>query len=273
MSDKISNSTKRTDTMKTVRSYCWPVVVGGFYLFLYIPILILVVFSFNKNALTHDWTGFTMQWYYDLFASEEMWQALKNSFFIASVSVFLSLAIGAMMIFFGTRRMVDRLQLLFYGNLAMPEIVLAVGLLSLFVLFSIPLGATTLIAGHTLLGLGYVVPILYARFVELDKSLIEASYDLGATQRQTFFLVVLPLLSPALIASGLLAFIISLDDFVISFFCAGASVQTLPLYIFSVIRSGSTPMVNALSTVLLVGSSLLVILFSLLQAKKFGITQ
>ena len=126
----------------------------------------------------------------------------------------------------------------------------------------------TIIAGHTLLGLGYVIPILYDRFIELDESLIEASYDLGATKRQTFFSVVLPLLAPAMIASGLLVFIISLDDFVISFFCAGASVQTLPLYIFSVIRTGASPMINALSTIMLIVSSFLVLLLSFVQVKK-----
>jgi len=135
----------------------------------------------------------------------------------------------------------------------------------------VPLGTTTLIVGHTLLGLGYVIPILHARFVELDISLIEASYDLGATQKQTFFSIVLPLLRPALIASGLLVFIISLDDFIISFFCAGASIQTLPLYIFALIRTGASPMVNALSTILLIVSSLLVFLFSFLQIKKIRI--
>ena len=150
----------------------------------------------------------------------------------------------------------------------MPEIVLAVGLLSLFSFFAIPLGSITLIIGHTLLGLGYVIPILHGRFVELDRSLIEASYDLGATQRQTFFAIVLPLLMPALLSSGLLVFIISLDDFIVSFFCAGASVQTLPLYIFAVIRSGSSPMINALSTIMLIFTSFFVLIFSFLQIKK-----
>jgi len=150
----------------------------------------------------------------------------------------------------------------------MPEIVLAVGLLSLFSFFSVSLGATTLIVGHTLLGLGYVIPILHGRFAEMDANLIEASYDLGATQRQTFFKIVLPLLSPALIAAGLLVFIISLDDFIISFFCAGASVQTLPLYIFTVIRTGASPMINALSTIMLLVSSVLVLALSFFQVKK-----
>ena len=205
--------------MKSFSSYVMPIMVAAFYLFLYIPIFVLIIFSFNNNAYTHSWVGFTTHWYTDLFTSTEVWYALKNSLVIASASVVLSLTLGSTLIFFGSRSAVKRLLLLFYGSLAMPEIVLAVGLLSLFSFFSVSLGTITLIVGHTLLGLGYVIPILHGRFVELDVHLIEASYDLGATQRQTFFNIVLPLLAPALVAAGLLVFIISLDDFIISFFC------------------------------------------------------
>jgi spermidine/putrescine transport system permease protein len=254
--------------MRSFRTYVLPIVVAGMYLFLYLPIFVLILFSFNDNPFTCGWTSFTTHWYYELFASTEVWYALKNSLIVAASSVVLSLTIGSSLIFFGSRESVQRLLILFYGSLAMPEIVLAVGLLSLFSFFAVPLGATTLIVGHTLLGLGYVVPILHARFIELDESLIEASYDLGATQRQTFFSIVLPLLMPALIASGLLVFIISLDDFIISFFCAGASVQTLPLYIFAVIRTGASPMINALSTIMLIFSSFFVLLFYFLNIKK-----
>ncbi len=254
--------------MRQFSVYALPCMVAAFYLFLYVPIFVLIAFSFNDNPFTNAWVGFTTEWYTDLFSSIEVWHALKNSLLIAFSSVALSLTLGSTLIFFGSRAVVNRLLLLFYGSLAMPEIVLAVGLLSLFSFFSVSLGATTLIVGHTLLGLGYVVPILHGRFAEMDVNLIEASYDLGATQRQTFFKIVLPLLSPALIAAGLLVFIISLDDFIISFFCAGASVQTLPLYIFTVIRTGATPMVNAFSTIMLLVSSLLVLLLSFFQVKK-----
>jgi len=259
--------------MKSYGTYFLPIMVSGFYLFLYIPIFVLVLFSFNDNAFTCTWTFFTTHWYHDLFVSTEVWHALKNSLVIAFTTVFLSLTIGSTLVFFGSRDVVRRLQILFYGSLAMPEIVLAVGLLSLFSFFAIPLGSMTLIVGHTLLGLGYVIPIVYGRFIELDESLIEASYDLGATQRQTFFSIVLPLLMPALIASGLLVFIISLDDFIISFFCAGASVQTLPLYIFAVIRTGASPMINALSTIMLLFSSFFVLLLSWLHIRRMGIPQ
>lgn len=254
--------------MKKISYYFLPIAVASLYLFLYIPIFVLVVFSFNDNGITQDWVGFTTGWYTDLFDSIELWDALKNSLTIAFSAVILSLSIGSMVIFFGSRIVVQRLLILFYGSLAMPEIVLAVGLLSFFSYFSVSLGSITLIVGHTLLGLGYVIPILHDRFSELDVNLIEASYDLGATKQQTFFKIIIPLLTPALIAAGLLVFIISLDDFIISFFCAGASVQTLPLYIFSVIRTGASPMINALSAIMLVVSSIFVLLFSLVHVKK-----
>jgi len=160
--------------MKTFGSYFIPITVAAVYLFLYIPIFVLIVFSFNANAFTCAWTSFTFDWYYDLFASAELWYALKNSLIIALSCVFLSLTIGSSFIFFGSHDTVKRLLPLFYGSLAMPEIVLAAGLLSFFSFFAVPLGAMTLIAGHTLLGLGYVIPILYDRFAELDESLIEA---------------------------------------------------------------------------------------------------
>jgi len=162
---------------------------------------------------------------------------------------------------------------MFYASLATPEIVLAVGLLSFFSIFSIPLSLTTLIAGHTLIGLGYVIPILQTRFEELDKRYMEAALDLGATQGQAFWRIMIPLMWPAITAAALLVFILSLDDFLISFFCSGGSTQTLPIYIFVMIRSGATPVVNALSTLLLVVSSLLVLLFSSLKIKKTDLLQ
>ena len=130
-----------------------------------------------------------------------------------------------------------------------------------------------MIVGHTLIGLGYVVPMLYARASEIDYRLVEASLDLGASQVQTFFNITFPLLRPALLGAGLLVFIVSFDDFLIAFFCSGATEQTLPLYIFSLIRVGSVPIINALLTILLVISSLLVLLFSLLSVKRIKMAE
>jgi len=243
-------------------------VVLSVYCFLYLPIIVLVLFSFNSNEFTYEWQGFTTQWYHELFQSVEIWDALKNSFIVACSSVVLSLTMGILLVFYSAHTFFKRAFLLFYGNLAVPEIVLAVGMLSFFSFCSIPLGLTTLIAGHTLLGLGYVVPLIHSRFIELNNRFTEASLDLGATQGQTLTKIILPLLYSSLVASGLLVFIISFDDFVISFFCSGSATQTLPMYIFSMIRAGASPVVSALSTLLLVVSSILVLIFSSLQLKR-----
>jgi spermidine/putrescine transport system permease protein len=237
--------------------------VGLFYLFLYIPISVLILFSFNKDPLPAPWSGFTLLWYKQLwYGSHELWAALYNSFVVASVTTALSLVMAmALVVAAVQHERVKRVLALFYANLIVPEIVLAVGLLSLFTLFSIPLGKITLVAAHTVLGLGYAVPILYVRYQELDYRLFEASLDLGATPAQTLRLITLPLLRPALLVAGLLVFIISFDDFVLSYFCTGPTAQTLPVYILSLLRGGVSPVVNALSTGLLVISSILVIFF------------
>jgi spermidine/putrescine transport system permease protein len=259
--------------MKTTFSrYFFPLIALCLYLFLYIPIAVMVLFSFNANEFTFEWTGFSLRWYYELFSSIEIWDALMNSLIVASMSVVLSITLGTLLVFYSTHsKFFSKAYALFYGNLVVPEIVLAVGMLSFFSFFSIPLGLTSLIAGHTLIGLGYVIPILNAQFIDLDDRYTEASLDLGATESQTLIKVILPLLRPALFAASLLVFIISLDDFIISFFCAGASTQTLPLYIFSMIRSGASPIVSALSTILLGVSSILVLIFSSLHIKKTDI--
>lgn len=242
--------------------------IVGVYLFLYIPIFVLVIFSFNKAPFPSHWVGFTTQWYHELYNSTYLWHAFYNSLIVALSSTILSLTMGVLLIFYtiqGGR--IDRLLGLFYVNLIVPEVVLAVGLLSFFMFFAIPLGLPTIIIAHTLLGFGYVIPIVYSRFRELDYRLTEASLDLGASPRQTFFKITLPLLSPSLLAAALLIFIISFDDFVLSYFCAGSSAQTLSLYLLSMLRSGVSPVVNALSTFLLVFSSLLVMIFCWLNLR------
>ena len=244
-----------------------PLFVTCFFLFLYIPIIVLIIFSFNSSSMPYEWTGFTTEWYKQLFASKEAWHALNNSLVVAVSSVILSVTMAVLLVYYGSEKF-NRFFPMFYGTLVVPEIVLAVGILGFFSLCSVTLGLVTLIAGHTLLGLGYAVPIIHARFCELEKHLTEASLDLGATRTQTFFLVIVPLLVPSLLASALLIFVISLDDFLIAFFCAGAETQTLPLYIFSVVRSGGSPMVNALSTIMLLVGSIFILLMAILQARK-----
>lgn len=258
-------------TINAIRSftvkYALPIFVGLLFALIYLPILILVIFSFNDVAFPYAWSGFSLKWYHELFATEEIWVVLKNSLIIAVSSVCLSLSLGLSLIFYAGRDRLEKVLPLFYSNLLFPEIVLAVSLLSLFTFFYVPLGLPSLIAGHTLLGLGYVVPILGTRFTQIDRNLIEASLDLGATLNQTFFKVIIPVLMPGIIASGLLVFVISFDDFLLAFFCAGPETQTLPLYIFAMIRMGVSPTINALSTLLIALSGLCVMIFFSVKSK------
>ncbi len=243
-------------------------IVASTYLFLYIPIVVLLVFSFNTEAFPSPWKGFTWKWYQELFQSTYLWSAFCNSLIVAICATLISVAIGVFLIFYAAQGgRVGKFLGLFYGNLVIPETVLAVCLLGFFSLIEIPLGLTTLVLAHSVLGLGFVIPMVYARFLELDPRLKEASLVLGATPIQTFFKVTLPLLRPSLISTALLVFIISFDDFILSYFCAGSSAQTLSLYILSMLRSGVSPVVNALSALLLVLSSVLVLTFFSLKTR------
>lgn len=253
-----SKAPKIFHTILTIATYC----------FLYLPIIILLVFSFNSARFPSPWISFSWKWYDELFRSQYLWQSFTNSLCVASFSTLISLLLGVFLIFYVTQGgKIKNYLFLYYGNLIIPETVLAVALLGFFTLLSIPLGLVTLILAHTILGLGFVIPITYARYLELDKKMIEASLVLGATPKQTFFKVTLPLLRPSLIATGLLIFIISFDDFILSYFCAGSSSQTLSLYILSMLRTGVSPVVNALSAILLLLSTVLAFIFFSLKTK------
>ena len=242
--------------------------VASIYLFLYVPLVVLLVFSFNTEGFPSPWKEFTLKWYHELFYATHLWDAFLNSLIVAICSTTISLTMGVCLIFYSAQGgRIGKFLVLFYGNLVIPETVLAVGLLGFFTLVSIPLGLPTLVLAHSVLGLGFVIPIVYARFNELDYRMTEASLVLGATPIQTFFKVTLPLLRPSLVVTGLLVFIISFDDFILSYFCAGSSSQTLSLYILSMLRSGISPIVNALTAVLLLLSSLLVLLFFSFSSK------
>jgi len=243
-----------------------PVYVAIFCMFLYLPIIILMIYSFNEGGFPDEWKGFSLCWYYELFESVEIWRAFQNSLRAAVSSAFLSVTLGLMFVC-GARHFKANITNFFYTNILVPDIVIAVGMLSLFSYFMIPLGLITLIIGHTLLGLGFTIPILKARFDELDYRLVEASLDLGASSAYTFRHIVIPFLYPAILVSTLLVIIVSFDDFVISFFCAGSSAQTLSLYVFTMIRSGISPSVNALSTIMLLVSSFFVLAISFLQTR------
>jgi len=225
-----------------------------------------MIYSFNQGGFPAEWQGFSFCWYYDLFQSVEIWRAFQNSISVAISSAFLSVTLGLMLVY-GAKQFTTDISSFFYSNILVPDIVIAVGMLSLLSYFMVPLGLVSLIIGHTLLGLGFTIPILKSRLDELDSRLVEASLDLGASSLYTFRHVVLPFLYPAILVSTLLVIIVSFDDFVISFFCSGSSAQTLSLYVFTMIRSGISPTVNALSTIMLLISSFFILAISLLQAR------
>lgn len=242
--------------------------ICSLYLFLYIPIVVLVTFSFNEESFPSPWTKFTLKWYQELFSEGTLWHAFGNSLIIAITATFLTLMIGVFLLFYAFQGgKIQRILSLFYGNIIIPETVLAISLMSFFTSLSIPLGFTSLIVAHTVLGLGFFIPLIYGRFVEIDQKIIEASLDLGATPFETFYKITFPLLKTSLISSALLIFILSFDDFILSYFCAGSSTQTLSLYILSMLRSGVSPIVNALSTFLLFLSSILVYFYFSLEAR------
>lgn len=247
---------------------CRNLFIGATYLFLYVPLIVLFVYSFNVESFPSPWTSFSLKWYAALFDDLLLWSAFRNSLLIACVATFLSVLMGALLVFSASQGgKIGRYLNLYYGNLIVPETVLAIALLGFFALIAVPFGLPTLIIAHTILGIGYVVPITYAKYQEIDPRLSEASLVMGATPIQTFFRITLPLLIPTLITSGLLVFIISFDDFILSYFCAGSATQTLSLYILSMLRTGVSPVVNALSAVLLVLSSGLALLFFSLRSK------
>lgn len=252
------------------RNRIHPIGVGLiflFYLFLYMPIVVLIVFSFNAGGSGHL-TTWTLKWYKALFHAPEILHTVKNSFIVAISTVILSITMGLALVVASARARFNKLSFLFYATLAIPEIVIAVGLLSFYYFFSIPLGLVALIVAHTLIGLGYVVPTLYERIAQVPYTLTEASLDLGASHIQTFFYVTLPLLKSSLITTALLVFIVSFEDFSLAFFCASAESQTLPLYLFSLIRAGSAPLVNALSSFLLLMTGFFIFIFCLFRKSK-----
>ena len=235
-----------------------PLFIGFVYTLLYFPVLVLALFSFNDSPVSAKWVGFSLRWYQALLENPEIFSAFQTSLIVAITSTLLSVVLGTCLVFASKWWKSNFYFNLFYPNILLPEIVLAIGVLSIFTFFQIPVGFGSLITGHTLLGLGFVIPIVRSRFSELDPILTEASLDLGATYSQTFRKVLFPLLAPALVASSLLVFTLSLDDFLISFFCSSPSVQPLSVYVYSIARTGIDPTINAISACFLIVSSILV---------------
>ncbi|QCX33316.1 extracellular solute-binding protein [Caloramator sp. E03] len=240
------------------------------YTFLYLPIFILVMYSFNNSKLNSVWTGFTTKWYVNLFHDAAILNAMKNTLLIAFVSTMFSIVIGtltAVGLYRYSFKGKKFIESFLYIPVVIPEIVFGIALLAFFSQIKLPLGLLTLIIAHITFSISYVVIVVKSRLDGFDKSLEEASMDLGATPRETFFKVTLPLIMPGIISGGLLAFTLSLDDVIISFFTAGPSSTTLPLKVFSMVKFGVTPEINALSTIMMLFSIIFVIIAETIKNK------
>lgn len=233
----------------------WPAVVTGLCLvFFYLPILVLVVNSFNASRFSSVWGGFSLKWYQRLFADRGVWFALRNTALIATSATLLSMVLGTLAAF-ALHRYRGRLQQLHYAlvylPLVVPDILMGMSLLLFFVLLAVPLGLFTIFLAHVTFCISYVAMVVLARLQDFDFAVVEAAQDLGAGRATILWRILLPLLAPGIAAGGLLAFTLSVDDFVISFFVAGPGSTTLPIQIYSMIKHGSPPIINALSTILL----------------------
>ncbi len=225
----------------------------GSLVFLYLPVAVLIAFSFNASRLSASWQGFTLKWYGVLVGDRALLGATWNSLFIALVSTAIATGLG-LGVALGIERLPLRRQQVVEGAillpLVIPEVMMGVALMLLFVMVKWPLGLWTIILGHATFNIPVVVVIIRARLRKLDQRLEEAAYDLGATVWQALQRVTLPLLRPAILGAALMAFTISFDDFIVTFFTAGPGSTTLPLKVYSMIKSGVSPEINALSAIL-----------------------
>jgi len=237
--------------------------LGLTYLFLYGPILVLMVLSFNKAGLPTVWTGFSLEWYGRLAASPEILSAAVNTVIVAVVSTLIATALGTLLALGVERRKSSSaLDALLFAPMIIPDIVLAIALLSFFTLLEVTLGLHSIILSHVVFNIAFVCAVVRTRLKHFDHSIIEASIDLGAGRFTTFRRITLPVIFPGVLAGALLAFTLSFDEFIIAFFTAGAgsSSTTLPMRIYSMIRFGVTPEINAMATIIMLVSFTLVFL-------------
>ena len=219
------------------------------YLFLYVPLVIVVLYSFNDSRLNAEWVGFTLDWYRKLFGNRDMLQAAANSLVIALVSASVATLLGTLAGVALHRFKLRVLPLLVLTPIAIPELLMGVSLVIFFIGLNMSLGMLSVTLAHITFSVGFVALVVQARMSGMDETLTEAARDLGATPWQSFRLVTLPLIMPGIVAGALLAFALSIDDFVVSNFNSGTTV-TVPLYIFGAAQRGIPVEVNAVATIL-----------------------
>lgn len=225
------------------------------FAFLYIPIGLLIIYSFNASKLVTVWGGFSTRWYASLLQNEQLlasaWTSLLVGLCAASLATILGTFAALSLARHGRFRTRTAFASMLYAPMVMPEVVIGLSLLLLFVSLDFERGFLTVVIAHATLGMCFVAVVVHARLVRFDRTLEEAAMDLGAGPAQTFFLVTLPLIAPSIIAGFLLAFTISLDDLVLASFTTGPGSTTLPMRIYSQVRLGVTPEINAISTLLI----------------------
>lgn len=256
--DRFTCRSKRLSTSRLALGI-WTVLV---FVFLYLPIALVVIYSFNSSKENVVWQGFTWSWYVSVWRDGPLMTALANSLIIASITTLVSSVLGTLAAW-----MLHRYRFplgkavigLIFFPMIVPEIIIGVSLLLLFAMLRIELGFTTVIIAHVTFCFPFVMIAVQARLRGLDPSLEEAAMDLGATPLGAFIRVILPFLMPAIVAGALMAFTLSIDEFVVTYFTYSADSTTLPIKIYGMIRTGLDPSINALSTVLIVSTVVLAI--------------
>jgi spermidine/putrescine transport system permease protein len=238
-------------------------VAAAVYLFLHLPILVLVVFSFNASKFSVDWRGFTLQWYHRLLERPDILHGLKVSLIVGVAATVISAVLGTLVAlavarhrFHGRRAFEGFL----YVPIVTPEIVVGISLLMLFALMKFPLGVTTITIAHVAFCISFVVIVVLARLEGMDQNLEEAAMILGADEITTFWKITVPQLWPGILAGALLAFTMSFDDYVITSFVSGSGSSTLPIVVYGMVRKNVEPSINAISTIILVVTAFLIYL-------------
>jgi spermidine/putrescine transport system permease protein len=250
------------------QGYGLGLATGLVYVFLYAPVIVLMVFSLNRSRLSAHWLGFTGEWYAVLWHDEQIFQSLVNSLLVAAAVTLACVVFGTMAALVFSRPRLRGKALLdgtVYLPLVIPEIVIAVAIVIFFSLLRLPLSLWTVIIAHITFCISYVIIVVGARLAGMDRSVEEAALDLGATEWTTFFRVTLPLAAPAILSAALLVFTTSFDDYLITSFAAGVRSTTLPLEIYSRLKRGITPEINAVSTVILAATIPLVFIAQRLE--------
>lgn len=292
LSTKQKNTFSATHVHKTLRQRIQETSLLSISLsviaFLWIPIIVLIIFSFNDSRTVNQWRGFTTIWYQNIFtgvtsgearfATDLMLSSLKNSLFIGVIATIIATIIGTLVAYSFARGQFPGkrfLQGLLFFPLVIPEIAQGVSLAMFFVIAFNAIntltgnrpnfGFETIIIGHVAFNISYVAIVVGARFSHLNENLEEASADLGANEWQTFWRITFPQLVPGILAGALLAFTLSLDDYVVTFFNSGIGTSTLPMFVYGMLKTSVTPEINAISTLMLVASTILIVISLVLQ--------